>query len=54
VFEHGTETAHAALAAMDAAVFVLSTDSLVSASERDLLGKVAELNGDHVRGAEQS
>jgi Dynamin family len=38
VFEWGTETAHEALGSMDAAVFVLTADPPVSASERDLLG----------------
>jgi len=41
VFERGT---HEALESMDAAVFVLTTDSPVSASERDLLRGVAGLS----------
>jgi len=44
VFEWGTEAAHRALETMDAAVFVLTADPPVSASERDLLGKVSELS----------
>jgi hypothetical protein len=44
VFEWDTETAHEALRSMDAAVFVLSADPPVSASERDLLGRVAGLS----------
>ena len=44
VFEWDTETAHAALRSMDAAVFVLTADPPVSASERDLLGRVAGLS----------
>jgi hypothetical protein len=44
VFEWGTETAHEALRSMDAAVFVLTADPPVSASERDLLGQVAGLS----------
>jgi len=44
VFEWGTETAHEALRSMDAAVFVLTADPPVSASERDLLGRVAGLS----------
>jgi Dynamin family len=42
VFEWGTEAAHEALQTMDAAVLVLTPDPPVSASERDLLAKVAE------------
>src|SRR5580692_6477790 len=37
VFEWDTEAAHAALESMDAAIFVLTADPPVSASERDLL-----------------
>lgn len=44
VFEWDTETAHEALRSMDAAVFVLTADPPVSASERDLLGRVAGLS----------
>jgi GTP-binding protein EngB required for normal cell division len=44
VYEWGTEAAHDALRSMDAAVFVLSADPPVSASERDLLGTVAALS----------
>ncbi len=44
VFEWDTETAHEALQSMDAAVFVLAADPPVSASERDLLGRVAGLS----------
>ena len=44
VFEWDTETAHEALRSMDAAVFVVSADPPVSASERDLLGTVAGLS----------
>jgi GTP-binding protein EngB required for normal cell division len=44
VFEWGTETAYEALRSMDAAVFVLTADPPVSASERDLLGEVAGLS----------
>ena len=44
VFERGTETAYEALRSMDAAVFVLTADPPVSASERDLLGEVAGLS----------
>jgi len=44
VFGWGTETAHEALGSMDAAVFVLTADPPVSASERDLLGMVAALS----------
>ena len=42
VFGWDTEAAHDALESMDAAVFVLTADPPVSASERDLLGRVAE------------
>jgi GTP-binding protein EngB required for normal cell division len=44
VFEWDTEAAHEALQSMDAAVFVLSADPPVSASERDLLDTVAGLS----------
>jgi len=44
VFERDTETAYEALRSMDAAVFVLTADPPVSASERDLLARVAELS----------
>jgi GTP-binding protein EngB required for normal cell division len=44
VFVWDTEAAHEALESMDAAVFVLTADPPVSAGERDLLRKVAELS----------
>jgi len=44
VFEWDTQAAHEALRSMDAAVFVLTADPPVSASERDLLGHVARLS----------
>src|ERR1700691_1684216 len=44
VFEWDTRAAHEALRSMDAAVFVLTADPPVSASERDLLGRVAGLS----------
>ncbi|HET9968634.1 MAG TPA: dynamin family protein [Streptosporangiaceae bacterium] len=44
VFEWDTQAAHEALEAMDAAVVVLTADPPVSASERDLLRRVAELS----------
>lgn len=44
VYAWGTDAAHDALETMDAAVFVLTADPPVSASERDLLGKVAALS----------
>ena len=44
VFEWDTEAAHAALESMDAAVFVLTADPPVSASERDLLRRVSGLS----------
>jgi hypothetical protein len=44
VFEWDTAAAHKALETMDAAVFVLTADPPVSASERELLGRVAELS----------
>ena len=44
VFQWDTEAAHEALRSMDGAVFVLTADPPVSASERDLLGQVADLS----------
>jgi GTP-binding protein EngB required for normal cell division len=44
VFVWDTEAAHEALESMDAAVFVVTADPPVSAGERDLLRKVAELS----------
>jgi GTP-binding protein EngB required for normal cell division len=44
VFEWDTRTAYEALESMDAAVFVLTADPPVSASERDLLRRVAGLS----------
>jgi hypothetical protein len=44
VFEWDTESAHAALETMDAAVFVLTADPPVSAAERDLLRRVSGLS----------
>ncbi len=44
VFAWDTEAAHEALESMDAAVFVLTADPPVSAGERDLLRRVAELS----------
>jgi small GTP-binding protein len=44
VHAHNTAAADAALPTMDAAIFVLTADSPVSASERDLLRRVAELS----------
>jgi GTP-binding protein EngB required for normal cell division len=44
VFEWDTQAAHEALESMDAAVFVLTADPPVSASERDLLRRVAGLS----------
>jgi small GTP-binding protein len=44
VHAHNTATADAALPSMDAAIFVLTADPPVSASERDLLGRVADLS----------
>jgi GTP-binding protein EngB required for normal cell division len=44
VFQWDTEAAHEALRTMDAAVFVLTADPPISASERDLLGHVADLS----------
>jgi GTP-binding protein EngB required for normal cell division len=44
VFEWDTAAAYKALETMDAAVFVLTADPPISAAERDLLGRVAELS----------
>jgi GTP-binding protein EngB required for normal cell division len=44
VFEWDTQAAYEALESMDAAVFVLTADPPVSATERDLLGRVAGLS----------
>ena len=44
VHAHNTAAADAALPSMDAAIFVLTADPPVSASERDLLRQVAELS----------
>jgi GTP-binding protein EngB required for normal cell division len=44
VFEWDTQAAHEALQSTDAAVFVLTADPPVSASERDLLARVAGLS----------
>jgi hypothetical protein len=44
VFQWDTDAAHQALETMDAAVFVLTADPPVSASERDLLGRVGDLS----------
>jgi small GTP-binding protein len=44
VHEHNTAAADSALPTMDAAVFVLTADPPVSASERDLLTRVASLS----------
>jgi translation elongation factor EF-Tu-like GTPase len=44
VFQWDAAAAHRALGSMDAAVFVLAADPPVSASGRDLLGKVGELS----------
>jgi hypothetical protein len=44
VFEWDTQAAHEALPSMDTAVFVLTADPPVSATERDLLGRVAGLS----------
>ena len=41
MFAWDTEAAHDALETMDAAVFVLTADPPISASERDLLRRVA-------------
>ena len=44
VYAHNTAEAEAALTTMDAAVFVLTADPPVSASERELMARVAELS----------
>jgi small GTP-binding protein len=44
VYAHNTAEAEAALETMDAAVFVLTADPPVSASERELMSKVAKLS----------
>ena len=44
VFQWDTQAAHEALQTMDTAVFVMTADPPVSASERDLLGRVAGLS----------
>jgi GTP-binding protein EngB required for normal cell division len=44
VHEHSTAVAGSALATMDAAVFVLTADPPMSASERDLLARVTSLS----------
>jgi small GTP-binding protein len=44
VHAHNTAEAEAALGTMDAAVFVLTADPPVSASERELMARVAELS----------
>jgi len=44
VYAHNTAAAEAALGTMDAAVFVLTADPPVSASERALMARVAELS----------
>ena len=44
VFEWDTQAAYEALPSMDTAVFVLTADPPVSATERDLLGRVAGLS----------
>ena len=44
VYAHNTAEAEAALNTMDAAVFVLTADPPVSASERELMARVAELS----------
>ena len=44
VYAHNTAEAEVALDTMDAAVFVLTADPPVSASERDLMARVAELS----------
>ena len=44
VFAWDTDAAHQALETMDAAVFVLTADPPVSASERELLAKVGDLS----------
>jgi len=44
VYAHNTSAADSVLPSMDAAIFVLTADPPVSASERDLLGRVNELS----------
>ena len=44
VHSHNTAAADSALPTMDAAVFVLTADPPISASERELLGRVARLS----------
>jgi Dynamin family len=44
VYAHNTAEAEAALETMDAAIFVLTADTPVSASERDLMARVARLS----------
>ena len=44
VHAHNTKAADAALPSMDAAIFVLTSDPPVSASERDMLRRVADLS----------
>ena len=44
VYAHNTAEAEAALETMDAAVFVLTADPPISASERELMARVAELS----------
>jgi len=44
VYQWDTDAAHQALETMDAAVLVLTADPPVSASERELLGKVGDLS----------
>jgi len=44
VYAHNTAAADAVLPTMDAAIFVLTADPPVSASERELLGRVRELS----------
>ena len=44
VYAHNTAEAEAALETMDAAVFVLTADPPVAASERELMARVAELS----------
>ena len=44
VYAHNTAAAEAALETMDAAIFVLTADPPVSASERELMARVADLS----------
>ncbi len=53
VYAHNTTAAETALEEMDAAVFVLTADPPVSASERELMAPGRGPVGPHVRGAEQ-